>query len=89
MPGVFHRPRCGRGKGGEFMQKSVRYYITTADAEPTVRSVRVAMRAAQLAERGDASASGADESLPERRRFAPGRVRRLVEGAIVKRGQRH
>ena len=71
------------------MRKSVRYYITTADEEPTVRSVRVAMRAAQLAERGDPGSSGPGESLPERRRFAPGRVRRLVEGAIVKRTQRH
>ena len=66
------------------MRNSVRYYITTGDAEPTVRSVRVAMRAAQHLDRADTDAAGSHESPAERRRFAPGRVRRLVEGVIVK-----
>jgi hypothetical protein len=70
------------------MRKSIRYYITTAGEEPTVRSVQVALTASELAERAETDAPLAKESVPQRRRLAPGGVRRLVKGAIVKRASR-
>ena len=67
------------------MRKSIRYYITTAGAEPTVRSVRVALSPADLAERAELTSPGTSEATPRRRRIASDGVRRFVKGAIEKR----
>jgi hypothetical protein len=70
------------------MRKPIRYYITTSGEEPTVRSVRVSLTASELAERAETDDPRANERVPRRRRLAPGGVRRLVKGAIVKHASR-
>jgi hypothetical protein len=67
------------------MRKTIRYYITNAGEEPTVRSVRVAMSAADRADHVETAAANEREPDPVRYRMAPSGVQRLVKGAISKR----
>jgi hypothetical protein len=70
------------------MQEPIRYYITKTGEEPTVRSVKVALEAREIDERGDTPVDAAAPSAPAREVLRPAGVKRLVEGAIKRRSPR-
>src|SRR3954471_18778417 len=87
------RPRQLRGhfgglqkaaeKGGEPMQKPIRYYITKDGEEPTVRSVEVALGAPEVIDLDESFATS--QSEPSTRRSMAGSVlgvKRLVKESV-------
>ncbi len=74
-------------KGGESMEKPIRYYITTSGEESTVRSVRVARGAPETNVSGDAEAS-TSVAPAKSMRHVPSQiseVKRRVKDAIARR----
>jgi len=71
------------------MQKPIRYYITKRGEEPTVRSVKVALSAAEAEDRVPRDANATDPAVSAKReslrRLDGASVRRLVKHAVRRR----
>jgi hypothetical protein len=76
-------------KGGDFVQKPIRYYITKSGEEPTVRSVKVALNTPDGDDRPERGAAVANEPTvgPSELPRTEG-VTRLVKSAIRRRTSR-
>jgi hypothetical protein len=76
-------------KGGDFVQKPIRYYITKSGEEPTVRSVKVALNTPDGDDRPERGATATNEPTVGPNEIPrPEVVTRLVKGVIRKRAPR-
>lgn len=70
------------------MRKPIRYYITKTGEEPTVRSVKVALAAAEATDLTKTTATTqVDPVTPSREAPRPIGVRRLVKSAMRRRSR--
>jgi hypothetical protein len=75
-------------KGGDFVQKPIRYYITKSGEEPTVRSVKIALNAPDDDARPERGTTASDDALVQSETSRTRSVTRRVKSVIRNRTSR-